>query len=88
MERGHPRPPGEIFRSRQSTHRTYPAGQIHKAPDSLKLELQTELDLPLGVGDRLGDGRTSGCIRKSSAAASATGSHIRKVEVRVVEDVK
>jgi hypothetical protein len=48
IQRGHSSPLGEISVTRQS------------GPSSLKLKLDTELDLALIIGYGLGDGRTSG----------------------------
>src|SRR6516162_970401 len=52
------------------------------------MQLETKLNLALSVRQRLGDGRTSGDVRKACPATAAARAYVGKVEVGVIEDIK
>jgi hypothetical protein len=79
--------PWKISLSRQSSAQRAQHRNSTRS-DSLKLKLEAELNLTPTLGQHLGDSRTSGTINNSRGAASAARSKVRKLEVRVVEEVK
>src|SRR5260370_4717247 len=72
------------------------------APITLELQVEAHLDLSLIVRNRLGDGRTpgrdctlrspltrsTGPVVQSSAAAASARPDVRKIKVRMVEDIE